>query len=78
MKVTRYFEVTRTRPDHVEIRDEWIQHVINQPEREVVQQDGRVRRWARIEEAGGRYQPVVLLSDRLTVHNAFFGRGFKP
>ncbi|NEZ04913.1 hypothetical protein G4Y73_12215 [Wenzhouxiangella sp. XN201] len=78
MKVTRYFQVTRARPDRADILDEWIQHVIDHPEREVVQQDGRIRRWARIEAAGGRYLRVVLLSDRLTVHNAFFDRGFRP
>lgn len=78
MKVTRYFQVTRARPDRADILDEWIQQVIDHPEWEVVQQDGRIRRWARIEEAGGRYLRVVLLSDRLTVHNAFFDRGFRP
>lgn len=78
MKVTRYFEVTRARPDRADIREEWIQQVIDHPEREVVQQDGRIRRWARIDEAESRYLRVVLLSDRLTVHNAFFDRSFRP
>ena len=57
---------------------EWVQRVIEHPVREVVQQDGRVRRWAPIPEMDGRYLRVVLLSDRETVHNAFFDRSFVP
>ena len=48
------------------------------PEHEAVQPDGRIRRWGRIEEAGGRWLRVVLLEDGETVHNAFFDRGFRP
>jgi len=44
--------------------------------KETVQQDGRIRRWASIEEMGGRFLRVVLLADRETVHNAFFDRRF--
>ena len=78
MRTTRYFEAVRTRPDRAAIRDAWIASVIAQPERERVQADGRIRRWARIEEAGGRWLRVVLLADGETVHNAFFDRGFEP
>jgi len=78
MKTTRYFDTTRSRPDRAGIRDDWIQRVVERAEHEHVQSDGRVRRWAQIPEAGGRYLRVVLLADRETVHNAFFDRGFKP
>ena len=78
MKTTRYFQATRTRPDRAVIRDEWIQHVIDKPEREVVQADGRVRRWAAIGDMDGRYLRVLLLDDGETVHNAFFDRGYTP
>jgi len=47
------------------------------PVKEIVQQDGRIRRWAPIKEMENRYLRVVLLSDRETVHNAFFDRSFK-
>jgi hypothetical protein len=57
---------------------EWVQHVIEHPSREVIQADGRIRRWARIEEMEGRYLRVVLLPDGETVHNAFFDRSFEP
>jgi hypothetical protein len=77
MKVTSYFIVMRSRPDRAFIRDEWIQHVINHPIREIVQADGRIRRWARIVEAEQRVLRVILLEDGETVHNAFFDRSFK-
>ena len=78
MKSTRYFDAMRVRPDRRDIRTVWIQRVIEQPEHQEIQADGRIRRWARIAEAGDKYLRVVLLSDNETVHNAFFDRGFKP
>lgn len=42
------------------------------------QGDARYRFWGRIEELGGRYIRVVTLADRVTIHNAFLDRGFKP
>jgi hypothetical protein len=78
LKYTQYFLVTRQRPDRIGIREEWIQRVIQQPESEVVQEDGRIRRWAKITEADNRYLRVVLLADGETVHNAFFDRRFMP
>lgn len=78
MKTTKYFDATRARPDRAQIKDEWILQAIERPEHEQVQRDRRVRRWARIAEAGNRYLRVVLLPDRETVHNAFFDRGFRP
>lgn len=57
---------------------EWIQQVIEYPVKEVIQRDGRIRRWAPIPEMGGKYLRVILLSDGETVHNAFFDRSFTP
>ncbi|WP_018880326.1 hypothetical protein [Thioalkalivibrio sp. ALE9] len=59
------------------IRDEWIVQAIDEPLYEEVQGDERIRRWALIDEAEGRYLRVVLLADGETVHNAFFDRGFR-
>jgi len=73
---TAYFRHVRQRPDRSMIRDEWINHVIADPEVEQLQADGRVRRWRRIPEAGMRALRVILLSDGITVHNAFFDRAF--
>lgn len=77
MRTTRYFDAMRLRPDRVAIRDEWIARVLERPERETRQSDGRIRRWARIHEAEERWLRVVLLADGETVHNAFFDRGFE-
>ena len=78
MKFTRYFETLRSRPDRAIITDLWIQFVIDHPVKEVIQEDGRIRRWAPIDEAEGRYLRVILLPDGETVHNAFFDRSFTP
>jgi hypothetical protein len=51
--------------------------VIDTPEREEIQPDGRIRRWKRIAEAGGRALRVILLADGTTIHNAFFDRDFR-
>ena len=77
MKFTRYFQAMRERPDRAVIRLEWIERVIEHPEKELVQQDGRIRRWARIAEMDERVLRVILLPDRETVHNAFFDRSVK-
>lgn len=78
MNFTRYFEAMRQRPDRAAIRLEWIERVVANPVREVIQQDGRIRRWAPIAEMDGRYLRVILLPDGKTVHNAFFDRSFQP
>ncbi len=78
VKFTRYFEMIRQRPDRAMIKLQWIQQVINHPVKEVIQHDGRIRRWAPIPEMGGRYLRVILLPDGDTVHNAFFDRSFTP
>lgn len=76
-KTTEYFKFTRSRPDRAFIKDIWIEHTIRNPIYEEIQTDGRIRRWAKIAEADGRYLRVILLEDGETVHNAFFDRRFK-
>jgi hypothetical protein len=78
MKFTQYFQAMRSRPDRAMIRIEWIQQVMEHPVKEVIQQDGRLRRWAPIQEMEGRYLRVILLPDGETVHNTFFDRRFAP
>ncbi len=78
MKFTEYFETIRLRPDRAMIRVEWIEYTVQHPVREMIQADGRIRRWAAIPEMDGRYLRVVLLADGATVHNAFFDRSFAP
>jgi len=78
VRYTRYFEAMRQRPDRAAIQTEWIERVVEHPAHEQIQQDGRIRRWARIAEVDGRYLRVILLPDAETVHNAFFDRSFRP
>lgn len=78
MKFTQYFHSMRQRPDRCSIELAWVEKVITYPAKQIIQADGRIRRWAAIEEADGRYLRVVLLEDGETVHNAFFDRSFTP
>jgi len=63
VKATQYFDAIRIRPDRAVIEDAWIERAVREPIREAVQTDGRIRRWAQIPEADGRYLRVVLLED---------------
>lgn len=74
MKTTAYFELIRRRPDRAVIKDEWVERVMTSPVHEMIQADGRIRRWAPIAEMDNRYLRVILLGDGETVHNAFFDR----
>jgi hypothetical protein len=76
MKTTQYFEYTRKRLDRARIKEDWIKSVIEKPEKIEIQSDGRIRKWAKISEAG-KYLRVILLEDGETVHNAFFDRSYK-
>ena len=78
VKFTRYFQAIRQRSDRAVIQLEWIRRVVEKPVKEVVQKDGRIRRWAPIPEMEGKYLRVILLPDGETVHNAFFDRSFEP
>jgi hypothetical protein len=78
VKTTAYFEAIRKRPDRAVIEDAWIERAIQSPILEVIQADGRIKRWAAVPEMGDRFVRVILLPDGETVHNAFFDRRFKP
>ncbi|MCK5056546.1 MAG: hypothetical protein KAT34_07820 [Candidatus Aminicenantes bacterium] len=77
MKYTQYFIHTQQREDRKHIKIEWIQYVCEYPEKEEKQNDGRIRRWAKIQAADNKYLRIVLLEDKETIHNAFFDRSFK-
>jgi hypothetical protein len=78
VKCTRYFEAIRQRPDRAVIQDAWVQRAIEEPIREMIQADGRIRRWCQVPEMQNRYLRIILLPDGETVHNAFFDRDFRP
>ena len=76
MKTTKYFNYTRNRSDRLKIKEEWIIYDMENPEKIEIQSDGRIRKWAKIEETN-KYLRVIILEDGETVHNAFFDRSFK-
>ena len=74
---TEYFEkeVLRKRPY---LEKEWCIRVVEKPIRSEPQENNRHRFWAEIPELAGRYLRVVTLDDKVTIHNAFPDRRFKP
>ena len=77
IRFTHYFEnqVLRKRPY---LRKEWCIRVLEHPVKSEVQDGNRIRYWGVCPELGGRYLRVVTLADKVTIHNAFPDRGFKP
>jgi hypothetical protein len=76
-RFTAYFEneVLRKRPY---LKKEWCIWVLEHPIRSEPQEKNRYRFWGQIKEFEGRVLRVVTLEDRITIHNAFPDRGFKP
>jgi hypothetical protein len=52
--------------------------VIEAPLHVEAQDEDRFRFWAAVPELGGRFLRVVTLADKLTIHNAFVDRRFRP
>lgn len=76
-RFTEYFEeqVLRKRPY---LTKEWCERVLDNPLRSERQENNRYRFWGEILELEGRYLRVVTLEDKVTIHNAFPDRRFKP
>ena len=76
-RFTEYFEneVLRKRPY---LKKEWCTRVLDAPIRSEPQGDNQWRFWGEIPEFAHRYLRVVTLEDRVTIHNAFPDRRFKP
>jgi len=74
---TEYFEkeVLRKGPY---VTKELCVRVVQQLVRAEPQEGNRYRFWALVPELGNRYLRVVTLADRVTIHNAFLDRRFKP
>jgi hypothetical protein len=76
---TRYFaeQVLRKRPY---LPEQMCRSVLANPLQEIVQDDGRIRVWGRVtdpRDSSERILRVIVLEDRLTLHNAFFDRDFE-
>jgi len=52
--------------------------ILRSPIRAELQGSDRYRFWGRVDELGGRFLRVITLSDKLTIHNAFLDRRFRP
>lgn len=76
MKFTQYFLATRERDDRKNIKLDWIEFVYHDAIYEIIQADGRIKRWGFIEEEQ-KYLRIIILEDKETIHNAFFDRNFK-
>lgn len=76
-KFTDYFEkeVLRKRPY---LKKDWCTYVIENAIRSEPQEHNRYRFWAAIPQLENRYLRVITLEDKVTIHNAFPDRGFKP
>lgn len=75
MKATKYFteNVLFKRP---ELKIEWVNEAIENPEHKEIQENGRIRYWKYIDEFE-HYLRVITLPDGETVLNAFFDRNYK-
>ena len=76
-RFTQYFEdnVSSRRPY---ISKEMCIWVVLNPIRSEPQEHNRFRFWAAVPELEGRFLRVVTLADKLTIHNAFPDRRFRP
>ena len=74
---TEYFEkqVLRKRPY---LKKEWCHLVLQNPVKGALQENNRYSFWAQVPELDGRYLRVVTLEDKVTIHNAYPDRGFRP
>lgn len=76
-RFTDYFEkeVLRKRPY---LTKELCIRVVESPIRFEQQEGNRYRFWATVSELEGKTLRVVTLEDKITIHNAFLDRRFKP
>jgi len=52
--------------------------VVELPIRVEPQEGNRYRYWAKVAELEGKILRVITLDDKVTIHNAFLDRRFKP
>jgi len=77
VKKTDYYRRRTIEAGRDYLTDELCEKVLANPERTQVEDNGRIRHWARLQELGGRALRVVTLADGETVHNAFIDRNFR-
>jgi hypothetical protein len=76
-RFTDYFE-TRVLTKRPYLKRAWRIQVLENSIRSEPQEGNRWRFWAAVPEMQGRYLRVVTLADKVTIHNAFLDRRFRP
>ena len=76
-KYTAYLEL-RVLVRRAYIKKEWCIYLKKNAVKSELQEHNRHRFWASIVELEGGYSRVITLEDRVTIHNAFLDRKFKP
>ena len=76
-KFTEYFEKEVLRKRSY-IKKQWCIDVLENPIRSEPQEKNRYRFWGEIPELERRFLRVITLKDKVTIHNAFPDRRFKP
>lgn len=74
-RFTEYFEKVLLKAIS---QERMVSRVLDAPIRSEPQAENRFRFWGKVPELQGRYLRVVTLADRVTIHNAFLDRRFKP
>src|SRR4051812_9804022 len=77
MKMSGHFDDdVSKRPDRINIREEWREWALHEPEYTEPQHNGWIRHWIYVTEQG-KWLRVVILEDGETVHTNFWDRGFQ-
>ena len=74
-RFTEYFEKVLLKAIS---QERMVSRVLDAPIRSEPQAENRFRFWGKVPELQGRYLRVVTLEDKVTIHNAFLDRRFKP
>lgn len=76
-RFTEYFEQEVLRKRRY-LKKEWCIRAVERPLRIERQENNRYRFWAEVPELEGRFLRVITLEDKVTIHNAFLDRRFRP
>jgi len=76
-KFTSYFE-NEVLKKRSYLKKEFCIRTVKHPLKVEKQENNRYRFWAQINELDNRFLRVVTLDDKITIHNAFLDRRFKP
>jgi len=70
-KITKYFQYTKKRADRINIKNEWIIKAIKEPIKTVIQYDGRIKKWAKIDDVDKYLRVILFLIEILRRTNEY-------